>query len=110
MPKPPLKPPLDQLESEMIQTFLAGHRQWRPDLNYPESHSDMQGGIRALLKRYTIVAREIPLDWREIEARCGQFVHSANGVCKDCGDRFEQHTEYVRGDFARRTAEGTGRG
>lgn len=69
MPKPPLKPEFAALESEMIRTFIAGHQQWRPDLRYPESHSDMQGGIRALLKRYEITPRAVPLDWREIEDR-----------------------------------------
>ena len=53
----------------MIRTFLAGHKQWRPDLLYPESYSDLQSGMRALLKRYEIVPRPIPLDWREIEER-----------------------------------------
>lgn len=69
MPKPPLRAPFAELEGEMIKTFIAGHQQWRPDLRYPESHSDMQGGIRALLKRYAITPRPIPLDWREIEDR-----------------------------------------
>jgi len=69
MAKPSLKPPFDVLETEMIKTFLAGHNQWRPDLSYPESHSDMQGGVRALIKRFDIQARPIPLDWREIEDR-----------------------------------------
>jgi hypothetical protein len=67
MPKPSLKPAFADLEVEMIRTFLAGHKQWRPDLSYPESHSDMQAGIRALLKRYEITPRAVPLDWREIE-------------------------------------------
>lgn len=69
MPKPSLKAAFAELESEMIRTFIAGHKQWRSDLAYPQSHSDMQGGIRALLKRYEIVPRAIPLDWREIEER-----------------------------------------
>lgn len=69
MPKPPLKPEFAGLESEMIRTFIAGHQQWRPDLRYPESHSDMQAGMRALLKRYEITPRAVPLDWREIEDR-----------------------------------------
>lgn len=66
MAKPSLKPPFAELESEMIRTFLAGHQQWRPDLGYPESHSDMQAGMRALLKRYEITARAVPLDWAEM--------------------------------------------
>lgn len=69
MPKPDLKSPFSDLESEMIRTFLAGHHQWRPDLSYPQSHSDLQGGMRALIKRFNITPRDIPLDWREIEER-----------------------------------------
>lgn len=69
MPKPGLRSEFASLESAMIKTFLAGHHQWRPDLAYPQSHSDLQGGMRALLKRFTITPREIPLDWRELEDR-----------------------------------------
>lgn len=69
MAKPHLKPEFAELEAEMIRTFLAGHKQWRPDLAYPESHSDMAAGVRALIKRFEIVPRAVPLDWREIEQR-----------------------------------------
>lgn len=37
MPKPKLKAEFDTLEQELIETFLAGHKLWRPDLSYPES-------------------------------------------------------------------------
>ncbi len=67
MPKPSLKPPYAALQDEIIRTFIAGHQQWRPDLPYPESHSDMEGGARALIKRFEITPRAVPLDWREIE-------------------------------------------
>jgi hypothetical protein len=67
MSKPSLVEPFALLEAEMIRTFLAGHQQWRPDLRYPESHSDLQAGMRALIKRFDIQPRPIPLDWREIE-------------------------------------------
>lgn len=66
MPKPSLKPEFATLEVEMIKTFLAGHHRYRPDLSYPESHSDMEGGMRALLKRFDITPRPIPLDWDEL--------------------------------------------
>lgn len=67
MSKPSLKSGYAELEAEMIRTFLAGHKQWRPDLPYPESHSDMAAGVRALIKRFEITARAVPLDWRDIE-------------------------------------------
>ena len=66
MAKPTLKPDFQKLESELIQTFLAGHHLWRPGLSYPESHSDMSGGMRAILKRFEIKPREIPLDWKDL--------------------------------------------
>ena len=61
MAKPSLKPEYQQLESAIIDTFIAGHKEWRPDLSYPESYSDMQGGVRALLRRFEIKQR--PIDW-----------------------------------------------
>jgi hypothetical protein len=62
MPKPSLKEPFRSLESDMIETFLAGHHEWRPDLAYPESHSDMSGGMRALFRMYDIKRRPIAID------------------------------------------------
>ncbi len=61
MPKPSLRPEYAQLEGALIETFLAGHHEWRPDLPYPESHSDMQGGARALLRMFKIERRPIAL-------------------------------------------------
>jgi hypothetical protein len=60
MPKQELKEPSSTLEKQLIETMLAGHYEWRPDLFYPESYSDMQGCARALLRRFDIVMR--PLD------------------------------------------------
>ncbi len=60
MPKPHLFEPDEKLCSEIIETFLEGHKQWRPDLQYPESHSDMKAGVMALLKRFELKRR--PLD------------------------------------------------
>lgn len=57
MPKPRLAPQMELLEREMIRTAVAGLKEWRPDLNYPESHSDMQGCMRALLRRFDIAFR-----------------------------------------------------
>lgn len=62
MAKHRLKAPLDQLESDIIETLIAGHKEWRPDLNYPESHSDMQGAVRGLLRMYDVRRRPIAID------------------------------------------------
>ena len=62
MPKPILKEPLRTQTGEMIETMLAGLHEWRPDLKYPESHSDMQGCVRALLRMYKIERRPISIE------------------------------------------------
>lgn len=66
MAKSSLKPEFDHLEAEILKTLLAGHHLARPDLSYPESHSDMQSGIRALLKRFEVTPRAVPLDWKDL--------------------------------------------
>ena len=62
MPKPTLKEPVQSLTHDMIETMLAGLHEWRPDLAYPESHSDMQGCVRALLRMYKIERRPIAIE------------------------------------------------
>lgn len=59
MPKPTLTEPNRSLAADILETFLAGHHLWRPDLEYPESHSDMMGGILALLEMFEIKRRPI---------------------------------------------------
>ena len=64
MPKNTLSEPFNTLESEIINTLLAGHHEWRPDLAYPESYSDMQGAVRGLLRMFDVkrlpVSRKLP--------------------------------------------------
>lgn len=74
MPKPLLRPEYDKLEWEMIETFLAGLHEWRPDLDYPQSHSDMQGGIRGILRMFEVKRRPLSLapgDLVHDAERCG---------------------------------------
>lgn len=59
MSKRQLEEPLNQLEREIIETLLAGHHEWRRDLPYPESHSDMQGAVRGLLRMFEV--KRLPL-------------------------------------------------
>lgn len=66
MAKSRLKPEFDLLEQEILDTFLAGHHEARPDLAYPQSHSDMQSGIRALLVMFDITRRPLARDWKEL--------------------------------------------
>jgi len=43
MAKRSLRRDLSILEGEIIDTLIAGHKEWRPDLRFPQSYSDMQG-------------------------------------------------------------------
>jgi hypothetical protein len=69
MPKPILKEPARTLEMNIIQTLLDGLHRWRPDLHYPESHSDMQAAVRELMALYDITEKPKPLSDKEIRQR-----------------------------------------
>lgn len=66
MPKPTLKPEFHQLSHDIIETLLAGHREWRSDLAYPESYSDMQGCVIALLRMFDVKRRPIALEYKDL--------------------------------------------
>ena len=57
MAKPILAEPLHTLEQDIIKTLLQGHHDYRPDLPYPESYSDMQAAVRELLRTFEVVRR-----------------------------------------------------
>jgi hypothetical protein len=81
MAKHRLAAPMDQLESDIIETLIAGLQEWRPDLRYPESHSDMQGAVRGLLRMYDV--RRLPIA-RQLEF-AGSTVETSPVVPKfDC--------------------------
>lgn len=62
MPKPTLIPQFHDLEHELVNIFLDGLHYWRPDLAFPESTSDVQGGIRAIMEHYELIKRREPID------------------------------------------------
>lgn len=62
MPKRRLSPDMEKLEADIIETLIAGHKEWRPDLPYPESHSDMQGAVRGLLRMFDVKRRPLSRD------------------------------------------------
>lgn len=66
MPKPALREPYAHQEHEIIETLIAGLHEWRPDLRYPESGSDMQGCVRALFRMYEMKRRPIALRVEQI--------------------------------------------
>lgn len=51
----------EQLRSMLVETFLAGHKEHRPDLSYPESHSDMHAGMDAVLKMFRVERRPLAI-------------------------------------------------
>ena len=67
MPKPRLIEEDEILESQIIETMMAGHKAWRPDLPYPASHSDMQGCARSILMSFDVKRR--PLQ-KPLRVRC----------------------------------------
>lgn len=95
MPKQDMVKQDEILEREIIETMLAGLEEYRPDLKYPESHSDMQGCVRGLLRMFEIKRRPIA---RPLRLRCvaccglGAFVdksstesYRSSTTCKECG-------------------------
>jgi hypothetical protein len=47
------------LVNEIIDTLLAGHHKLRPDLPYPQSHSDMTWAVYALMEMFDIKRRPL---------------------------------------------------
>ena len=58
MPPPRLN--LELMAGDIIETLLAGHHVARPDLRYPESHSDMTWAVIGLLQKYDVKLRPLP--------------------------------------------------
>jgi hypothetical protein len=95
MPKPCLREPYATLASDMTETFLAGCKRWRPDLGYPESHSDMRAGMDALLQMFEVKRRPIALAEKDIWAptKCPKCGGSGSQDCDDpqCNDSTWDH-------------------
>lgn len=64
MPKPPLAEPMATLEGQIVDTLLEGLRGWRPDLSYPESHSDMEACVRNLMRMFKVERSLKPIPLR----------------------------------------------
>lgn len=101
MSKPRLIKEDEILENELIETFLAGHKQYRPDLAYPQSHSDMGAGIRGLLRMFIIKRSALPVPLRVLCDNCNGLgelvVDTKDGIhhtttCKIC-----KHKGYTEG-------------
>lgn len=82
MAKASLREPFATLESDLIETMRAGLQEYRRDLDFPESNSDMAGCIRAVLRKYDVKLRPVPLDRNEInepEPMCPVCLKSVDG-------------------------------
>lgn len=82
MPKRKLYKGENYQEGEIIDTLIAGHRQYRPDLSYPESYSDMQGAVRGLLQMFEVRRRDLP---EKLKYECG--------TCEGLGSLISLHPE-----------------
>ena len=60
MPKAGMKQPFASLAHDVIETLLESHKRWRPDLDYPESHSDMMGAVTGLFEMFEVKRRALP--------------------------------------------------
>lgn len=90
MPKPPLRDPYRMLAHEIIETMIAGHKRYRPDLAYPESHSDMQGAVEGLLMMFDVKRRPIAIPLQDPRVaqceECGGDIQRP-GRCDNCGGK-----------------------
>jgi hypothetical protein len=77
MAKPALREPFHTIMENIAQAMVDGLHNWRPDLSYPESYSDMQGCILELMSRFELLPRRVPLKLADMVAdgvaapRCG---------------------------------------
>lgn len=62
MPKPRLQEPEETLEKWLIKAMHEGLAEWRPDLDYPASFSDMESLARGVLRRFKIEVRLEKID------------------------------------------------
>lgn len=69
MSKPDLKEPYSTLENQIIETLTAGLKEWRPDLDYPQSYSDMQAAVRGLFQMFEVKRRALPMDLKSLYVR-----------------------------------------
>lgn len=84
MPKPPLHGNQSVLEQEIIETMVAGLKLWRSDLNYPESHSDMQACARGLLVGFEIKRNPLPKPLQLVCDSCEGIGHLVTKVQEHC--------------------------
>lgn len=85
MPKPSLREPYASLFVDLAETMIGGLHEWRSDLSYPESHSDLRACLDAVFRKYDIKLRPVPLERKDIWAR--------EDVCPVCQKSVEDTSE-----------------
>jgi hypothetical protein len=80
MPKPFLIVEQEILENEMIDTLIAGLKEWRSDLSFPESYSDMQACVRGLMRMFEIKRRPLVVPLKLKCHTCEGLGHLVNKV------------------------------
>lgn len=88
MPKGPLREEFARIEGPVIETMVAGLHEWRADLSFPESYSDMQACVRGLLKMFKIERRPIGLSNLDI--------NEPSPTCVICGNHSSLNMMGVR--------------
>lgn len=88
MAKPQLFERDEVLESQIIATMLEGHHLYRPDLDYPQSHSDMQAAVRGLLKMFKVERRPLA---EPLKLRCSDCKGSRELAVYQDGGRVPNH-------------------
>jgi hypothetical protein len=66
MAKPLMKPEFEQLKADLTETMIAGLHEWRADLSYPQSHSDLQACLMAVFRMFEIKRRPIALELKDL--------------------------------------------
>lgn len=89
MPKPRLIRDHEILEQQIVETMLAGLKEWRSDLAYPESHSDMQAAVRGLLRMFEVTRRPLHEPLAILCRTCdgtGYWIIDRHNrkICEDC--------------------------
>lgn len=79
MPKPALAEPQAMLEQMLIDSMIAGLKEWRPDLYGPESYSDYQGCARGILQMFEVKRAPLPIKLKyKDDADAGRLLSAAD--------------------------------
>lgn len=95
MSKPQLFGDQNILERQIIETMVAGLQQWRPDLTYPASHSDLMACARGIMQMFDLERLPLPRKLRYTCVTCEGTGHMSQVVdglvhrnfCKECEGR-----------------------